>query len=110
VVCNGSGNQDAWRTRTKGGEECCDVCGRLGISGADVPDVYFAGPYVDPNLAHPDRPWEANGVLVTSKRHKAQLMAEQGLREAGDRKGGARNYDAARAREMRERGFGPREK
>lgn len=108
MVCDGCQNPDAYRIRASAYGECCDKCGNLSIGDASLPDVFFQGPYVDPNLAHPDRPWEKDGVLVTSRRHKAQLMAEQNLREAGDRKGGARNYDATRARIERERGFGPR--
>ena len=72
-----------------------------------MPSLYFRQPYLDPNLAHPDRPWEKDGVLVTSKRHKAALMREQGLVEAGDRKHGARNFDKSMARSAKDQGHNP---
>lgn len=91
MTCNGCGNQQArvWR-RYEGGQEACDACGGLG--SVYVPDVFFKSPYLDENLGNPKRDAkEKNGVWVESRRHKAQLMAEQGLREAGDRVRGARN-------------------
>jgi len=71
--------------------ESCDRCGNLG--NVNVPDVYFRAPYLDPNLPHPNRPWEKDGVWVESKQHKARLMAEQGLVERGDRRHGHRPLD-----------------
>lgn len=91
MICTNCGNKKAIRQRFWQGGECCDRCGGLG--NLRVPDVYFPGPYVDPNLGHPDRPHERDGVLVTSKQHKARLMKEQGLTEKGDRRGGAINFD-----------------
>ena len=86
-------------------QESCDRCGDL--RHLVIPDVSFTGPYLDPNLAHPDRPWEKDGVWVESKRHKARLMTEQNLREVGDKKHGARNFDPALARRWKEQGFNP---
>ena len=105
MLCLGCGNQQAYRTFTTAtGFECCDKCGALG--SLDVPDVYFPGPYIDPNLGHPDRPCEKDGVLVLSKRHKAMLLKEQGLREVGDRRHGAINLDKDLVRRAKEQGHG----
>ena len=105
--CNGCGNEHAYRVRIFGlGLEECDRCGGLG--NVHVPDVYFKEPYWDPNLAHPQRPWECKrGVYVESKAHKMRLMREQDLRECGDRVHGARVEDKARLRMAREQGHGP---
>ncbi len=59
----------------------CDRCG--GISGADVgtPDVHWPGIHKDPNIV--DK--MGNEILLESRRHKAQLLRERGMREANDR-------------------------
>lgn len=105
MICDGCGNDAARRIRYTRHGETCDVCGGL---PADVgaPDVYFRKPYLDPNLAHPDRPNESRqgGVWVTSKRHKAALLAEQNLVERGDKRGGARNEDKFLQQRAREQG------
>lgn len=75
---------------------CCDRCGVLPQLG--IPDVYFREPYMDPNLPHPHRPWEKDGVFVTSKEHKARLMREQNLVESGDKVHGMRIFDKVSAR------------
>lgn len=86
--CDNCGNENA-RVMRYGKDWCyCDDCGGARSKGS--PDCYFRKPYLDPNLAHPDRPWEKDGVWVESKQHKKRLMAEQGLFEAGDRVRGAR--------------------
>lgn len=105
MTCGACGNDRAhrWR-RYEDGSESCDRCGQLG--SAAVPDVFFQGPYLDPNLAHPKRPWEKDGVWVESRQHKARLMAEQGLREAGDRRGGERIFDPSLARKVQGQGKG----
>ena len=97
MICRTCGNQNAVRihifydsesaTRT----ETCDSCGALGNLYA--PDVYFDRPYLDPNLVTPKDHNSPDGIWVESKRHKAQLLKEQGLRECGDRVHGARSYD-----------------
>lgn len=106
MECRGCGNSEAWRTRTRGdGFEVCDACGGLGAMS--LPDVYFRGPYIDPNLAHPDRPGEKDGVLVTSREHKLALMKEQNLYERGDRIHGCSGTDKALVRRAKEQGHGP---
>ena len=101
MKCDGCGNGAARRIRYNRHGETCDGCGGLSTA-VGCPDVYFRQPYLDPNLAHPDRPHEANGVWVTSRRHKAALMAEQNLVERGDKRGGARNEDKFLQRKARE--------
>lgn len=91
MLCNNCGNDCAYRLRIHGGSESCDRCGAL--STLSVPDVYFPGPYLDPNLAHPSRPHEKDGVWVTSRSHKAQLMREQNIHEVGDKHHGSRNFE-----------------
>lgn len=101
MTCKGCGNEEAYRWRKRDdGAESCDKCSS--ISSPWLPDVYFKEPYLDPNLAHPDRPKEKDGVWVESRRHKAQLMKEQGLVEGGDKKHGARNFDASLSRKIME--------
>ena len=100
MICKGCNNERAFRWRKyEDGTECCDACGNISV--ASLPDVYFREPYLDPNLANPKRANEMNGVWVESKRHKARLMAEQGLREAGDKRHGARLFDPASARRVK---------
>ena len=89
MICNACGNQHAHRIRMGAAYQCCDRCGGLG--NVRHSDVYFRAPYLDPNLAHPKRPWEKDGVWVESREHKARLLSEQNLREAGDRQHGAIN-------------------
>ena len=88
MTCDNCQNTSAVAMKFWDGGCCCDKCG--GFTGRGVPDVFFRKPYLDPNLAHADRPWESKGVWVESKQHKKRLMAEQGLFEAGDRVRGAR--------------------
>ena len=104
MKCDNCGNETAQRLRYSAAAGMkCDDCGRL-TSGVGCPDVYFRQPYLDPNLAHPDRPHEVaqGGVWVTSRRHKAALLAEQNLVERGDKRRGARNEDKILERRVRE--------
>ena len=100
MECNGCGNADAYRLNFSNAGTFCNICSNIG--SVRFSDVYFKEPYLDPNLVHPNRPHEKNGVWVTSRSHNAALMKEQGLREAGDAKHGNRNFDAALARRVRE--------
>ena len=90
MMCRGCGNQKAYVLRSlhENGVlvEFCNLC--ASEKPVSLPDVYFREPYHDENLG--DHKKSPDGVWVTSKRHKSQLMAEQGLREAGDRRHGAR--------------------
>ena len=67
----------------------CDRCADLGVFHR--PDVYFRKPYWDPNLGRLGKPEEKNGVWVDSRNHKASLMKDKGVHEAGDRKHGSVN-------------------
>ena len=89
MKCNGCGNTEAYIIRCTKDDESCNSCG--GIALPWLPDVSFRGAYLDPNLGHPSRPHERDGVMVYSKRHKETLLREQGLREVGDKRHGARN-------------------
>ena len=91
MECNRCGNPAAYAMRFTASGESCNQCG--GFTPRGSPDCYFREPYLDPNLPHPNRPAEKDGVWVTSKRHKQQLLNEQGLYEKGDRKHGARDYN-----------------
>lgn len=74
----------------------CDRCGTVSgtISHADV---YFRGPYYDPNIVdeNDSSTWN-KGTYVESREHKAELFKKHGLRESGDRVHGARNFDKRR--------------
>lgn len=101
MICGSCKNKNAYRVRlTESGFESCNSCG--GLANLWTPDVSFTRPYLDPNLAHPNRPWEKDGVWIESKRHKATLMKEQKLREGGDRRHGSINFDPKLARRVRE--------
>jgi len=90
MKCEGCGNEHANRVRTyfdenKQMREVCDKCGL--VSNTATPDVYFRSEYFDGNLGDEKHPY---GRWITSKTHKADIMREQGVREAGDRIRGAR--------------------
>lgn len=97
--CEGCGNKDPWARHPKKESytgkvyEECNRC--FDSSIPSNPDVYFREPYWDPNLFDFDSPGfdPKRGTFVTSKVHKAYLMKKLGVREAGDRKNGSRNFD-----------------
>lgn len=92
MICQGCGNSTATITRTwftdQGMMEVCDKkdCGDLKTPW--FPDVYFRQPEFVENLADEKHPF---GQLVESPRHKARLLAAQGIREDGDRLRGSRD-------------------
>ena len=49
-----------------------------GLQSISVPDVYFREPYLENNFG-------PTPILIRSRQHKAALMKQLGLREAGDR-------------------------
>lgn len=104
--CMGCGNEDARITRTyalaDGLAEVCDAkeCGDLRAPW--VPDVFFPGPHFSEHLGGEDNP---NGVFVESRRHKARLLAAQGLREDGDRVHGSIFKDARKPQRGVTEGF-----
>ena len=60
--------------------ETCNNCGNVTITY--IPDVYWPGhvhtnPNITDRMGHP--------IELTSRRHKAQVMRQQGISEAGDR-------------------------
>jgi len=95
MICDGCGNQKAWRQTIRWDDtthekfETCDRCGDC--SGGGVPDVYFRSPEWVEHLADENDPktWD-KGTFVTSKRQKAEVMKRLNLRESGDRIHGAR--------------------
>lgn len=62
----------------------CDQCGGFSGAGVGTPDVIFKGIHKDPNIV--DK--MGNEILIESRRHKAQLLRERGMREANDRRHG----------------------
>ena len=96
MICNGCGNSGAYVTKTYAGEagllELCNArnCGNLKTPW--VPDVFFPGPHFSEHLADADHP---QGQVIESKRHKAQVLAKQGLREDGDHVHGSVFRDAS---------------
>lgn len=70
----------------------CDLCSDF--HGKTLPDVFFdKSGYVE-TLTDPNDPstWE-KGTFVRSRVHKAEVMKKLGVREAGDKVGGSRNFD-----------------
>ena len=93
MICRGCGNQAAHIVRTRYlegiAEEVCNGCEGALHMGLSAADVYFPGqPYHDENIG--DHKTSPGGEWITSKRHKAERLRALGLREAGDRKHGAR--------------------
>jgi len=89
LSCRGCGNSAAYRVQARMIEnKIIDICDRCGdVGSAHVPDVYWPGhAYKSENIT------DANGnpILLTSRRHKAEVMREQGLSEAGDKYHGSR--------------------
>jgi len=88
--CDGCGNEKAaslFISYGKEGRICiCDRCGHTGI--ASSPDVYWPGhTYESQNIT--DR--MGKPIPLTSKRQKAKIMKEMGLKEVGDRVHGSRD-------------------
>lgn len=69
----------------------CNVC--QGLGSVNLPDVYFAGAYKDPHLVDVNKPEQKDGVWIESRRQKAEIMKRLGVREVGDKRGGARLED-----------------
>lgn len=89
LKCRGCGNDHAYRVSIRlVGEDYVDICNRCGDVGSTyVPDVYWPGyAYKSENIT------DKNGepILLTSRRHKAEVMRQQGIVEAGDRYHGSR--------------------
>tara|TARA_R110000824_G_scaffold372146_5_gene562265 strand:- start:1367 stop:1867 length:501 start_codon:yes stop_codon:yes gene_type:complete len=63
----------------------CASCGLKGVAGyvISMPNVEFFTPYHDESL----------NCDINGRRHRQQVMAAQGVQEAGDRVGGARNFE-----------------
>lgn len=100
MKCEGCGNENAYRWRMVSGAECCDGCSALG--SVQNPDVFFKEPYWDPHLG--DHRKGERSVWVESRAHKAQLLAERGWKEIGDKQGGARVQDKFVVRREQEQG------
>ena len=93
MTCQRCGNQAAyhitsWYDRaTEKMVEVCDGCGgdRRGVIPTHS-DVYWPGaPHRNPNICDDiGRP-----ILLESREHKARVMKELGIREAGDRTRGS---------------------
>ncbi len=57
---------------------------KIADSTPTIPDIYFRRPYLDEQLSVGSAP-----ILVRSRGHKAALMKQLGVREAGDRQRGS---------------------
>lgn len=89
LSCRGCGNDKAYRVSVRLiGGTYTDICNRCGSVGSTyVPDVYWPGQaYKSENITDKN----GNPILLTSRRHKAEVMREQGIVEAGDRYHGSR--------------------
>lgn len=83
-----------WRVTFADGQryESCSECSKTSTPGLS-PDVFFDGSkgafQTDPNLCERN----GNPIPFSSKREKAAIMRRLGLREAGDKEHGSRNFD-----------------
>ncbi len=102
--CDGCGSKAATWIRRNSAGETCDCCGAAGPQG--LRDVYFPGPYLDPHLIDTNDVRQKDGVWITSRRQKAEIMRKMGVREVGDRVGGERKEDRLAQRMEREKGRG----
>lgn len=83
MECRNCGNDQAraWRfvPSKDGSYEACDHCSDTPIR-ISIPDVYWRGAGYHPGIL--DK--ENRPIFLHSRQHKARIMSEQGLREAGD--------------------------
>lgn len=91
--CKGCGNQAAFHTTAwydKAADKIVEICDRCGGSRRGEiptePDVYWPGQaHYNANICDEmGRP-----VLLTSRKHKAEVMKQRNLQEAGDRHHGS---------------------
>ena len=91
MMCRSCHHDDAWHVNTiydKEFDVYVDQCNFCGLDGAGswTPDVY---------LAHSGQKFQnlcdkmGNPIEIRSKRHKAEVMRQMGVSEAGDRVNGA---------------------
>ena len=88
MVCNGCGNSNAtiWQlivTKKYGRQEKCDKCGI--VSSPVHSDVYWGGQHTNPNITDE----HGTPIFLESREHKARIMREKGIIEAGDKVHGA---------------------
>lgn len=94
--CSGCGSisYHYWRVTFFQGTryEQCSECSKTSTPSLS-PDVYFdeskGGFQTDPNLCAKD----GNPIPFSSRREKAAILRQLGLREAGDKEHGGRNFD-----------------
>lgn len=100
MTCRGCGNEQAYNVHTTYDdghiEDVCDQCGVQTMT--PVVDAYFNGEGTHYGI------YDENGTVVniTSKTHKAYWMKRMKVREAGDRRHGAINFDPVYSRIARE--------
>lgn len=101
--CDTCGSTDYyyWRSVVSGNgnrSQFCSDCSSGGVPSLS-PDVYFdsskGANQIDPNLA--DR--YTGPIPFSSKREKAAILKRLGLREAGDKEHGSRNFDKHSSRQ-----------
>ena len=84
--CDACHNNVAHRISYSNAGMTCDMCGPK--SAFKFSDIYFKQPYFDPMLADPKK--SPHGTQIESREHKAQVMRELGVTEAGDKRHGSR--------------------
>jgi hypothetical protein len=79
MLCNGCGNDKAYRVDILGGgEEICDVCGRLPAVWLPDVQVKSGAEYTLPDV-------NGKPPVFTSRREKATFLRAHNLAEAGDK-------------------------
>lgn len=98
MECTSCGNDKAYGLKiayTKYGRfEECDRCGQ--VSNVGIADVYWKGPGYHPGILDKDN----KPIFLESRGHKARLMKEMGLREAGDTHHGKRGTETLKVEEF----------
>ena len=87
--CQRCGNKEAYSLSFSAAGCSCNLCGLTRSKGS--PDVYFRRPYLDPHLVDVKDVRQKDGVWIESKRHKAEIMRNLNVVEAGDKRHGGRN-------------------
>lgn len=85
IPCSNCNNPRPYKTVSGNGWEYCDRCGDFGKT--TVHDVYWKPGFEEHGLA--DDPNTGKPIVFGSKGEKAAYLKAHGLKEAGDRMGGA---------------------
>jgi hypothetical protein len=89
MICNGCGNDKAWKTVSGDGWEYCNRCGDFKVDA--VPDVFWNG---SPEHGLADDERTGRPRVFSSKREKAEYLKSKGLVEGWAKQRFSRESDA----------------